>query len=59
MTIQAETFIELQAQCPHCADDQIVEWADETVNGLEEWTCTHCGEDFTYCHPENQYGLSR
>lgn len=55
---QAETYLELWAICPHCGEHQAVEWCDETVDGLEEGCCEKCGEDFTYVHPENQYGLA-
>jgi len=55
---QAETYIDLKAECPHCGEGMEVEWADDTVNGLEEWQCENCNEQFTYCHPCNQYGLA-
>ena len=56
---QAEVYIEQTAICPHCGHhNQGVEWADDSVDGKEEWTCEHCNEAFTYAHPENQYGHS-
>ena len=55
---QAEVYIELNAVCPHCNETNIVEWVDETVDGLEEWKCDNCPEHFTYCHPMNNYGLA-
>ena len=55
---QAETYMELKAVCPSCGDHTEVEWVDETVNGLENWVCERCNERFSYCHPENIYGLS-
>lgn len=55
---QAETYLELAACCPHCHEQNTVEWTDETVNGLEEWVCQNCDKGFTYCHPANNYGLS-
>lgn len=56
---QAETFLALQAECPHCGHIAEVEWVDETVDGLEERACDNCSEPFTYCHPFNNYGLAR
>lgn len=56
---QAETWQALECQCPYCGTIQTVEWVDETVNGLEECQCENCNEKFTYCHPENNYGLAR
>ena len=56
---QAETFIEMKAEYPHCAAHIVVEAVDETVNGLEEVVCENCKEPFSYCHPGNIYGLAR
>lgn len=55
---QAETYLALWAICPHCEHQQEVEWCDEAVNGKEEHICEQCNEEFTYTHPENQYGLA-
>lgn len=56
---QAETFIDIVAACPHCGMHQLVEWADDTVDGLEEHVCEHCNQSFSYCHPNNKHGLAR
>lgn len=57
MSKQAETYLELWAICPHCGENQPVEWCDDSVDGKEEWTCEKCGMEFLYVHPENKYGL--
>ncbi len=56
---QAESYIELHAECPNCGKNQAVEWVDETEDGKEEWTCETCVIVFAYCHPENQYGHAK
>lgn len=56
---QADTFIALQCECPHCGELQEPEWAEESENELSEWSCCKCHEEFTYCHPANNYGLAK
>jgi len=56
---QAETWLALEAECPYCGQIHQPEQVDEHEDELSEWYCDKCQQEFTYCHPENQYGLAK
>jgi len=56
---QADCFITLECECPHCNKFQEVEWVEEGKDDLNEWSCEKCGTEFEYCHPDNSHGLAK
>jgi sarcosine oxidase delta subunit len=55
---QAEVFLLMECECPNCGLRQEVDFAYENENALLETDCDGCDTIFSYCHPENTYGLS-
>lgn len=56
---QAETYLEIKAECPYCGYENTPEWAGDNCDQLHTWHCELCKNEFAYAHPENQYGLAK
>ena len=53
----AVVYTQFIAECPYCSEANYVDKPTMLDSEPEQWICEHCGRNFCYFHPDNQFGF--